>query len=569
MKRTLTLFTLFGLVLLIAACAQSAAQPTSAPAATSMPPAPTSAPATATLLATAAPAVSTAAAPTPTTSSGAKRGGTLVIGVSTDPGQFNPGLTTASGTHAVADNLYNGLLQFDESLNPQPNLAERWEVSPDGKTYTFHLVKGIQWHDGKPFTSADVKFTFENILLKFHSRTKAGLENVLEAIQTPDDNTVVFKFKNPYAPLLRRLDVVEAAILPKHLYESEADIQKAAANLNPVGTGPYKFKEYVKGDHITFVRNENYWKKDLPYADRVIFKIIPDAAAADLALERGEVDYVSGVNSADIPRLQANPDIVLLKAPAGPGGSFCIDTLIFNLRKPPFDKKEVREAFAYGINRQQILEQVIFNQGRVATGPIASTMSWAYNPNVMQRAYDKAKAEELLDGAGYPKGADGKRLKVVFPHATGFAKRGEVIRENMGQIGVDVELVPLEVNAANERVFVKNDFDLGIGSYCNGPDPEIGVTRAYVSSNIKPIPFSNGAAYSNPKIDELFQKAASTIDTTERAKLYGEIQDILVQDVPYWWLVETQLFRAQRKEVHDLRYWAGDLVERAWTERVQ
>ncbi len=519
MKRIFVPFALLAFVLVIAACAPAAQPtvvlPTAAP--TSAPP--TAIPATATIAATAPPPVLPTTAPTPgaqptsAPSGQIKRGGTIVVGVTTDPGNFNTGITTAGGTHAVADNLYNGLLQFDEQLNPQPSLAQSWDISPDGKTYTFHLEKGVTWHDGKPFTSADVKFTFENILLKFHSRTKAGLENVLEAIETPDDSTVVFKFKNPYAPLLRRLDVVEASILPKHLYENEADITKAAANLNPVGTGPFKFKEYVKGDHVAFVRNENYWKKDLPYVDRVIFKIIPDAAALDAALEAGEVDYAGGVNSADIARLKANPDVVLRQAPGGPGGSFCIDMLIFNMRKSPFDKKQVREAFAYGINRQQILEQVIFNQGHVATGPISSTMAWAYNPNVLPRAYDTKKAAELLDAAGYKAGADGKRLRVAFVHATGFAKRGEVIRENMGQVGVEVELIPLEVNAANERVFIKNDFDLGIGSYCNGPDPEIGVTRAYVSSNIKPIPFSNGAAYSNPKIDELFLKAASTVET--------------------------------------------------------
>ncbi len=551
------LFTVFVLARLIAACAP-AATPTSAP--------PTTAPPLATAPAAIVPAT---AAPTATTAAGARRGGTVVVGVTADPGNFNPGLTTASGTHAVADNLYNGLLQFTDKLDPQPNLAESWTVSPDGKTYTFNLVKGVQWHDGKPFSSADVKFTFEQILLQFHSRTKAGLENVLDGIDTPNETMVVFRFKQPYAPLLRRLDVVEAAILPKHLYEG-TEIQKNPANTQPIGTGPYKFKEYVKGDHVTFVRNENYFKKGLPYLDQVIFKIIPTAATAALALEQGEVDYITGVNGPDIARLQANKDIVLIKAPAGPGGSFCIDTLIFNMRKPPFDKLEVRQAFVYGINRQQILEQVQFNQGRIATGPIASTMSWAYNPNVTKYAYDTAKAAELLDKAGYSKGADGKRFKVVFVHASGFAKTGEVVRENMAQAGVDVELATLEVNAANERMFSKNDFDLGIGSYCNGPDPEIGVTRAYVSSNIKVgVPFSNGAAYKNARVDELFVQAASTIDVAQRAKLYGEIQDILVKDVPYWWLVETELFRAQRKEVHDLRVWAGDLLERAWTERAR
>ena len=560
MKRRLEFFAPLVLVLLLAACGSPATSvaPTGAP--------PTSAPPAAT-----APGANVPpnVAPTPTAALGAKRGGTIVVGVTADPGHFNPGITTAGGTHAVADSLYNGLLQFNEKLDPQPSLAESWTVSSDGKTYTFNLVKGVQWHDGQPFTSADVKFTFEQILLQFHARTKAGLENVLDGIDTPDANTVVFRFKQPYAPLLRRLDVVEAPILAKHIYEG-TDPQKNPANLQPVGTGAFKFKEYVKGDHATFIRNENYFQKGLPYPDQIVFKIIPTATAAAAALEKGEIDYLGGVSGPDLPRLQANKDIVLAKSPAGPGGSFCIETLIFNMRRAPMNKLEVRQAFAYGINRQQLLEQVQFNQGRIATGPIASSMSWAYNPNVMKYDYSPDKAAELLDKAGYPKGADGTRMKVVFVNATSFAKTAEVVRGNMAQVGVQVDLATLEVNAANDRMFTANDFDIGIGSYCNGPDPEIGVTRAYVSSNIKVgVPFSNGAAYSNKQVDDLFAQAAATVDTAQRAKLYGQIQDILVKDVPYWWTVETEGYRAYRKEVHDIRIWAGDLLERAWTERTQ
>ncbi len=220
MKRNIILFVLLAAALVVIAACAPAAQPTAVPPTTAPTAAPpTAVPATATIAATAPPPVVATTAPQPTSapSTGAKRGGTIVVGVTSDPGQFNPGLTTASGIHAVTGNIYNGLLQFDDKLDPLPSLAESWEISPDGKTYTFKLVEGVTWHDGKPFTSADVKFTFENILLKFHSRTKAGLENALEAIETPDANTVVFKFKNPYAPLLRRLDVVEASILPKHI----------------------------------------------------------------------------------------------------------------------------------------------------------------------------------------------------------------------------------------------------------------------------------------------------------------------------------------------------------------
>ena len=566
---------LLAMTMLLSACAPAApapakptAPPTTAPKPTEAPKpaaaAPTSAPQP-TAPVTAAPAAKpTEAAAKP--SAEVKRGGTLVVATGNDPGQFNPGITTAGGTHLVTGNIYNGLLFLDEQFNPQPDLAESWSVAPDGKTYTFKLASGVTWHDGQPFSSADVKFTFEEILLKYHARTKAGLETVLDGIDAPEPGTVVMRFKQPYGPLLQRLDVVEAPILPKHVYEG-GDPQNHPANQQPVGTGPYKFAEFARGDRVRLLRNDRYFKPGLPHLDELVFKIIPQPTTATLALEQGEVDYLWSVPGPDMARLKAMPGITVASTSAGSGGSNCQDTLIFNLRKPPFDKLEVRQAMAHAINRQQILEQVRFGQGRVAISPISSTLSWAHNPNVSRYDLDVARANQLLDAAGFPRAAGGTRFRVDFPHATSFARQGEVMRQNLAEVGVDLDLKPLEVNAANEAVFVRQEFDLGIGSYCNGPDPEIGVTRAYVSSNIKPIPFANGAAYANPRVDELFAQAASTVDRQERARLYGEIQEILVREVPYWWLTESDQVRAFKQEYRDLAIWSGNLAERAWWEK--
>jgi peptide/nickel transport system substrate-binding protein len=266
-------------------------------------------------------------------------------------------------------------------------------------------------------------------------------------------------------------------------------------------------------------------------------------------------------------RLQRTTGVTVASTSAGSGGSNCQDTLIFNLRKPPFDKLEVRQAFAHAIDRQQILEQVRFGQGEVAISPISSALAWAHNPAVLTYPRDVATANALLDRAGFPRGAGGTRFSVSFPHATSFSRHGEVMRQNLAEVGVDLQLISLEVNAANEAVFVKQEFDMGIGSYCNGPDPEIGVTRAYVTSNIKPIPFANGAAYSNPRVDELFVRAAATVDRQERGRLYGEIQAVLVREVPYWWLTETSQVRAFKSDFHDLAIWSGNLAERAWSEQ--
>ena len=490
------------------------------------------------------------------------RGGTLVVAAGSDPGQLNPAITTAGGTHFVADNLYNGLVFLDVNLEPKPDLADSWTVSPDAKTYTFNLHKGVKWHDGIAFTSADVKFTFEQVLLKYHARTKSGLESVLAGIDTPDDNTVVFRFKQPYGPLLQRVDVVEAPIIAKHIYEGQ-DPTKADANLKPVGTGPFKLASYVKGDTIKMVRNPDYFKPGLPYLDELIFKVIPQASTQILSLERGEVDFVSGIPGPDLSRLQANKDLTITKSGAGSGGSFCVTTLIYNLLKQPIDKVEVRQALAYTIDRQQILDQVSFGQGKVAISPISSSIAWAHNPNVTKYPLDPAKANALLDSAGLKKDANGVRFKLNFVHATSFAKIGELMKQSLAPIGIDLVLTPLEVNAANDRTFIAKDFDIGSASYCNGPDPEIGVRRMFVSSNIGPILFSNGASYKNPKVDTLFDQAAAGATKGERAKSYFEIQDIVTKDIPTWGLVESEGYRVFAKKYSDLYYWSGNLAEAA------
>lgn len=496
-----------------------------------------------------------------------KRGGTVVIAAGSDPGSLNTAITTAGGTHYVADHIYNGLVGLDDELKPVPELAASWQITEGGKVYTFKLQPNVTWHDSRPFTSADVKFTFEEVLLKYHSRTKAALENIIESITTPSADTVVFRFKQTYGPLLQRLDVVEAPIVAKHIYEGK-NVQTDPANLKPVGTGPFKFAEYIKGDRITLERNPNYFRAGLPYLDKVIFRIIPDANTATLALEQGEVDYISSVQGSDLDRLQNNDDIRLGEGFGGGGGSLCQNVLIPNLMKnSPFNKLEVRQAFYQALDRQFIVDRVYFAQGSVSTGPLSRQMVWAYSPAVKSYPYNVATANQLLDGAGYPRGADGNRFTIVFTHASSFGKLGEAMREQLKQVGINLQLEGLEVNAANEKVFIKKEFDLGVASYCNGTDPEIGVRRVYVSSNIGPILFSNGAGYKNARVDQLLDQAAALTDRTERAKLYAEMQKILVDELPYFWIIDSAGFRAHRAEFTGFRFSAGPFLEPVYSTK--
>lgn len=215
--------------------------------------------------------------------------------------------------HAVADSLFNGLVALDATLSPVPDLATRWTISPDGKSYTFDLAEA-KWHDGQPFTSADVKYTFEEILLKYHARTKAGLASVIEGIDVPNDRQIVFRLKAPHGAFLRRLDVTEAPILPKHLFAMAGDPNNAPANLKPIGTGPFKLTKYQKDESVTLQRNPDYFKQDLPKLDRLVLRIIKEPSTALLAFQRGEVDYFPSVPANDISRLKANGNAKFITA---------------------------------------------------------------------------------------------------------------------------------------------------------------------------------------------------------------------------------------------------------------
>jgi peptide/nickel transport system substrate-binding protein len=493
----------------------------------------------------------------------ARFGGALVVATSSDPGTLNGAITTASPAHTVADSIYNGLVQLDAQLTPTPDLAERWTVSPDGRAYTFTLTPNVRWHDGQLFTSADVKFTYEQVLLKYHARTRGGLESVLDSVEAPNPTTVVFHFKRPFGALLQRADVTEAPILPKHLYEG-TDILQNPRNATPVGTGPFKFKGWARGSQVVLVKNENYFKKGLPALDQVIFRVLPQAALSVVALERREVDYLDALPAADVPRMRASKAFTILPTLAGPGGSFCINTGVFNLTHPPLDNLKVRQAIYVAINREFMVPAVLGGLGRVATAPISAGIRWAHDASLPPYRYDVARANALLDEAGFGRGAGGVRFRLTYVAATPQIRSAEVIRDNLRDAGIDVSVVPLEFTAAQERTFVRKDFDLAFASYCNGPDPDIGVKRMYVSSNIQPVLFSNGASYRNPRVDELFDLAAGSLDLAVRGKYYREIQGIVWRDLPYFWLVETFRDVAFNTDLRDLQHWAGNVAERAY-----
>jgi peptide/nickel transport system substrate-binding protein len=504
----------------------------------------------------------------------ARGGGVLVAALSAAPEHFNPAITTQGGVHTVSALLYNGLVELDEELEPVPALAERWEVEAGGRIYRFHLRPDVVWHDGEPFTAADVRYTFEEVLLKYHARTRASLGTSLEEIAAPDEHTVEFRFREPYAPLLRQLNVLEAPILPSHVYAG-TDPTRNPANLDPIGTGPFRFVSYTPGSEIRYEANPHYFLPGLPRLDRIVFRVIPDNGSRVIALEAGEVDWLFGVPGPDQGRLRANPDIELMSSPRSGGGDNCIMTLSFNLDRPVLRDVRVRRAIAYAIDRDQFVERVLFGDGRVADAPISSGIPFAHARGLDMPTFDPAAARRLLEQAGWSREAGrvrraqdvagvpyGTPLEIDFLHFPAFTPYGELLRAQLGRVGVRVRLRALEPAVFVESVFRDRDFDTNIISYCNSTDPEIGVRRLYISANIAPVPFSNSSGYRNASVDSLFDAARSTLDTAERRRLYRQIQGILVEDLPYYWIVETLATRAYRTRCRGFRL-TSHFAERA------
>ena len=485
---------------------------------------------------------------------------TLVIAQGGDPGALNPAVTTSGNTHPVTDQIFNGLVGLDQQLNPVPELAESWRIEDEGRTYRFTLRDDVRWHDGVAFTSADVKFTFEQALLKYHSRTRAALEGLLLTVETPDAHTAVFRLKRPYSPLLQRLDVVEASIIPQHQYAGQ-DLLSGEPTRRPIGTGPFRFVSYSPGNTVVLERNLNYFRAGVPGVDRLVFRIFPNPSMSVAALENGEVDYVGGIPGADAERLRANPGIAVVAGTGGSGGSICEDVLIPNVTRQPFSDLRVRRAFAHAIDKQFIVNRVYFGQGTPATGPISHLLSWAYTADTRQYRHDPVEARRLLDEAGFQPGPTGERFAITFTHAQNQQRLAQALRQQLGEVGITLNLQTLDFNAAVDLVFVKKAFDLGFASFCNGADPDIGVRRVYVSSNIGPFPFSNGAGYRSPRIDRLFDLASEPVDRAARRRHYVEIQQILAEDVPYFWLIDSEGVRAHRTAFTGFRLWTGAFVE--------
>lgn len=475
-----------------------------------------------------------------------KSGGTLVYLVQPEPPTLASYLSTSGPIGQVAAKIYDGLLEYDFDLQPQPSLATSWQVSDDGKTITFKLREGVTFHDGEPFTSEDVQFSVMEVLSKIHPRGPNSFKEVT-AVETPDAYTAIFRLENAAPYLIRALSGYESPMLPKHLFEG-TDLRNNPYANKPIGTGPFKFVEWQKGQYIRMDRNEDYWHEGQPYLDRLVARFVPDASTRTAAMETGEVQYAAygAIPNVDVLRIDEQPDIEFTTegySMINPMALIELDTT-----QPPFDKKEARQAVSYALDRNFIIENIWFGFGKPATGAISSNFAPTgfYSDNV--KRYDVPNriemANKLLDEAGFPRKDDGTRFKIVhdiIPYGEEWRRLGEYIKQALGEVGIEVELRYEDVPTWLKRIYTDYDFTLNTNFFYQLPDPVLGVHRQYHSNQIRQgTVFVNSSRYSNPRADELMDRAAVEPDPEKRAALYEELQQILAEDVPVIPLFEMQ-----------------------------
>lgn len=490
-----------------------------------------------------------------------RRGGSVSINIGTEPPVLICIAHSAGAAYYTGGKTNESLLTYDKDFNPQPLLATEWKVAPDGLRYWFKLREGVKWHDGKDFTADDVAFSIL-ALKQNHPRGRATFASV-DKVNVLGRHEAELILSKPAPYLLTAFASFESPIVPKHLYEG-TNIADNPRNAAPVGTGPFKFVEWVRGSHARFVRNEGYWDAPKPYLDQLIIRFIVDPAAAAAAIESGDVQVsVANLPLTDIDRLKANKNLFVSTDPVPYSPS--ISRAEFNLENPYLADIRVRHAIAHAIDKDFIVDTIYLGYATRLDGPVSPDLAKFYTPDLPKYEFSPAKAEKLLDEAGYKRGADGYRFKLFIDptQPSGPPKQtGEYFAQALGKVGIKVELRSQDFATFVKRIFTDRKFDIAIEGMSNLFDPTVGIQRLYWSKNFKPgVPFTNGSKYTNEEVDRLLETAAVEVDPVKRRKLFDDFQKLVVKDLPTLDIVTPSVITVYDKRVKNLK--GG--VEHLWS----
>lgn len=484
------------------------------------------------------PAPATTPASTPTEAPAKEISQELTAGLGRDPGK-----QYGYGAHPSLTGVYEQLVWLDYELKPQPKLATRWEVSDDGKVWTFHLRKGVKFHDGTPFNAETAKLNFERI-----NAQKPGQLGPLESIEVVDEYTIRFIHSEPFAPFLHQLTWPFMSMISPNAVDEEGKVKE------PIGTGPFKVAEYVPGEKLVLVRNEDYWG-DLPKLEKITLRCIPDPTSRALALETGEIDLIidtGGILPEHAAILDAHPEIEVLTRLIATS-----HYLILNCQRPPFNEVKARQAVQYAIDQETIVKTIVRGFGIPGKSVITPALSEWVDPEIGVK-YDPEKARQLLSEAGWADAdgdgildKDGRPFKVRLLLHSGLVGRwpykaiGEVIQDELKSIGIKVELQML-AGGAWSKALRGGEFEMSMHPYTPlGPH-----FMLYDWFNSRgDMNLRRGVHYANPRVDELTELGKVTMDEEERYQIYREVQQIIAEEVPIIPIYYEVMINARRLNV--------------------
>jgi peptide/nickel transport system substrate-binding protein len=458
---------------------------------------------------------------------------TLVMIIESSPTNLDPRVGIDAQSERIDSLIFDDLLSRGDDLNVAPGLAERWDI-PDPLTYIFHLHHGVKFHDGRPLTSRDVKWTLDSLLQGKIRSTKMGAYRFLDRIDAPDDFIVIFHMKEADAALLWNLSDGAMGIVP---YGSGDEM-----TLHPIGSGPFKFVSAETDKDVVVERNDEYWGVHAKLA-RVRFAVVPDATTEALELRKGSADVA--VNASYSPdtviTLQHEPQLAIER-----GDGTRLAYLAFNLRAPILKDTRVRQAIAYALDRQPMIDYLWRGQARPARS-ILPPQSWAYNPDVAPYDHDPAKAMQLLDTAGYP-AVNGVRFHVTMKTSTDENTRlmVAVMQQQLRAVGIVLDIRSFEFATFFSDV-THGAFQMyGLRWIGGNEDPDI-FSLCFSSSRFPPNGANRGF-YSNPKVDALIDQARHEVDPKLRKPLYAEVQSMVADDLPYinLWYLDNVLVHSRR-----------------------
>lgn len=467
------------------------------------------------------------------------RGGVLKTAQAAKWSSLDPTVSSGRANDKfIMNQLYETLIDVDSSGKYIPGLAESWEVK-EGKTIVLKLKKNVKFHDGTEFNAAAVKFLLERAL---NPETKAGFRTEIadiQSIQAVDSHTVQLNLKSPSSAILGALSNYAGYMV------SPAAIQKYGKDIvrNPVGTGPFKFKEAVEGDHITLVKNENYHVmgtdgKPLPYLDGVEVKIIPDDSVKLVNLKSGSLDLIDSIQTMNIQSLSQSKDFVV-----APTSASRVFKMILNVTKEPLSKKEVRQAIAYAMDREEFVK-VVANGYGVVEPFITMKSQWFYSP-VSKYSHNAQKAKELLTQAGYP---NGLKVKLSFTSREPDKTIIQLVQSQLKKVGIEGEIETYDRLAFNAK-WTKREGEIGLNfAPVPKPDPYLQY-EIFFGSQAN----NNFTGYTSKQFDELLAKSKETYDVEKRKELYKELQQLLLEDSPEVFLFHLPLFQAHVKKLQGFR----------------